>query len=164
MVRSLAQWTKTLSFPSRISPNRNSKDCGGANVHQINPSPPTPPRNKTQQQQQQQQQQSVSSSPQPANVPITEISQIVSRKALAWINRKCMRNYGFRINSPWQGGTQAKVLGWSVWLGVAAGTVRKLSLWLVTVLFRGFVDWTPALLGFCSLTLCFTIGSFHTSG
>lgn len=67
MVRSLSQWTKTLSFPSRISPNRNSKDCS-VNVHPVTP-PPAPPRNKHNQ--------SMSPSP-PPNVPITEISQIVS--------------------------------------------------------------------------------------
>ncbi|KAK4876039.1 hypothetical protein RN001_012461 [Aquatica leii] len=33
MVRSLAQWTKTLSFPSRISPNKNSKE----NVNTVSP-------------------------------------------------------------------------------------------------------------------------------
>ncbi|EDW39636.1 GL15107 [Drosophila persimilis] len=44
MVRSLAQWTKTLSFPSRLSPNRNSKDC--STLASPVP-PPTPPRNKT---------------------------------------------------------------------------------------------------------------------
>lgn len=43
MVRSLAQWTKTLSFPSRLSPNRNSKDC--STLASPVP-PPTPPRNK----------------------------------------------------------------------------------------------------------------------
>lgn len=64
MVRSLSQWTKTLSFPARISPNRNSKECN-VNVHPITP-PPAPPR-KSQQ----------TPSP-PPNVPITEISQIVS--------------------------------------------------------------------------------------
>nr|XP_014103140.1 TNF receptor-associated factor 4 isoform X1 [Bactrocera oleae] len=46
MVRSLAQWTKTLSFPSRLSPNRNSKDCTNLNTTSPAP-PPTPPRNKT---------------------------------------------------------------------------------------------------------------------
>lgn len=67
MVRSLSQWTKTLSFPARISPNRNSKECN-VNVHPITP-PPIAPRNKNSQ----------SSSPiPPPNVPITEISQIVS--------------------------------------------------------------------------------------
>lgn len=35
MVRSLAQWTKTLSFPARISPNKSSKD--GVNIHQVSP-------------------------------------------------------------------------------------------------------------------------------
>lgn len=35
MVRSLTQWTKTLSFPARISPNKNSKDS--VNIHQISP-------------------------------------------------------------------------------------------------------------------------------
>lgn len=63
MVRSLSQWTKTLSFPARISPNRNSKECN-VNVHPITP-PPAPPRKNQQ-----------SPSP-PPNVPITEISQIV---------------------------------------------------------------------------------------
>lgn len=40
MVRSLAQWTKTLSFPARISPNKtttNNKECSLINVHQITP-------------------------------------------------------------------------------------------------------------------------------
>lgn len=79
MVRSLAQWTKSLSFPSRLSPNRNSKDCSGVNIHQVNP-PPTPPRNNKS---------NNSSSPSPShnnnnnNVPITEINQIVS--AYFWI-------------------------------------------------------------------------------
>lgn len=75
MVRSLSQWTKTLSFPARISPNRNSKECN-INVHPITP-PPAPPRNKNNSQQQQQPSQSPPSPP-PPNVPITEISQIVS--------------------------------------------------------------------------------------
>lgn len=35
MVRSLAQWTKTLSFPARISPNKSSKD--NVNIHQVSP-------------------------------------------------------------------------------------------------------------------------------
>lgn len=35
MVRSLTQWTKTLSFPARISPNKTSKDS--VNIHQISP-------------------------------------------------------------------------------------------------------------------------------
>lgn len=35
MVRSLTQWTKTLSFPARISPNKTSKDS--INIHQISP-------------------------------------------------------------------------------------------------------------------------------
>lgn len=35
MVRSLTQWTKTLSFPARISPNKSSKDS--VNIHQISP-------------------------------------------------------------------------------------------------------------------------------
>uniref|UniRef100_A0A1A9V6X2 Uncharacterized protein n=1 Tax=Glossina austeni TaxID=7395 RepID=A0A1A9V6X2_GLOAU len=47
MVRSLAQWTKTLSFPSRLSPNRNSKDCSNLNTNTSLLPPPTPPRNKT---------------------------------------------------------------------------------------------------------------------
>lgn len=70
MVRSLSQWTKTLSFP-----NRHSKECN-VNVHPIQ-APPTPARNKSSG--------SLSSpsssppsSPQNVNVPITEISQIVS--------------------------------------------------------------------------------------
>lgn len=63
MVRSLSQWTKTLSFPARISPNRNSKECN-VNVHPI--TPPALPRKNNQ-----------TPSPTP-NVPITEISQIVS--------------------------------------------------------------------------------------
>lgn len=76
MVRSLSQWTKTLSFPARISPNRNSKECS-INVHPITP-PPAPPRNKNSSQQQQPQQSQTPPSPPPPNVPITEISQIVS--------------------------------------------------------------------------------------
>ena len=66
MVRSLSQWTKTLSFP-----NRHSKECN-VNVHPIQ-APPTPARNKTNSS-------TPSSSPpnSPSNVPITEISQIVS--------------------------------------------------------------------------------------
>lgn len=78
MVRSLAQWTKSLSFPSRLSPNRSSKDCSGVNIHQVNPPPPTPPRNSKSSS-------TNSSSPSPThnnnnnnNVPITEINQIVS--------------------------------------------------------------------------------------
>ncbi|XP_070502386.1 TNF receptor-associated factor 4 [Chironomus tepperi] len=65
MVRSLSQWTKTLSFP-----NRHSKECN-VNVHPIQ-APPTPARNKTNNS-------SPSSSPpnSPSNVPITEISQII---------------------------------------------------------------------------------------
>lgn len=74
MVRSLSQWTKTLSFPARISPNRNSKECN-VNVHPITLPPPTPPRKSQTNHQQQSSQESPS--PQP-NVPITEISQIVS--------------------------------------------------------------------------------------
>ncbi|KAJ8959277.1 hypothetical protein NQ317_005813 [Molorchus minor] len=35
MVRSLAQWTKTLSFPARISPNKSSKES--VNIHQVSP-------------------------------------------------------------------------------------------------------------------------------
>lgn len=34
MVRSLTQWTKTLSFPARISP-KSSKDS--VNIHQVSP-------------------------------------------------------------------------------------------------------------------------------
>ena len=73
MVRSLNQWAKTLSFPARISPNR-TKECS-VNVHPITPSmlqaPLTPPRKH-------QNDQSSSLSASPQNVPITEISQIVS--------------------------------------------------------------------------------------
>lgn len=73
MVRSLNQWAKTLSFPARISPNR-TKECN-VNVHPITPSmlqaPPTPPRKH-------QNDQASSPSASPQNVPITEISQIVS--------------------------------------------------------------------------------------
>lgn len=36
MVRSLSQWTKTLSFPSRISPNKHSKE-NVINVHAVSP-------------------------------------------------------------------------------------------------------------------------------
>lgn len=67
MVRSLSQWTKTLSFPSRLSPNRTSKEL--ANVQPSSPGvSPTP---------------SASSLPQSSEktvspIPITEISQIVS--------------------------------------------------------------------------------------
>lgn len=67
MVRSLSQWTKTLSFPARISPNRNSKDCN-VNVHPISQPPALPRKNR----------QSSPSPPPTNNVPITEISQIVS--------------------------------------------------------------------------------------
>lgn len=68
MVRSLSQWTKTLSFP-----NRHSKECN-VNVHPIQ-APPTPARNKTNNSSPSS---SPPSSPQNVNVPITEISQIVS--------------------------------------------------------------------------------------
>lgn len=71
MVRSLSQWTKTLSFPSRISPNRNSKDCN-VNVHPVTP-PPAPPRKNNNQQTP-----PTAQLPPIPNVPITEISQIVS--------------------------------------------------------------------------------------
>lgn len=37
MVRSLTHWTKTLSFPARISPNKQSKE----NVMNLHPSSPT---------------------------------------------------------------------------------------------------------------------------
>lgn len=37
MVRSLTHWTKTLSFPARISPNKQSKE----NVMHVQPSSPT---------------------------------------------------------------------------------------------------------------------------
>lgn len=67
MVRSLSQWTKTLSFPARISPNRNSKECN-VNVHPVTPPPLMPRKDKG----------SSSSPSPPPNVPITEISQIVS--------------------------------------------------------------------------------------
>lgn len=68
MVRSLSQWTKTLSFPSRLSPNRTSKESV-VNVQPGSPGvSPTP---------------SASSLPQSSEktispIPITEISQIVS--------------------------------------------------------------------------------------
>ncbi|XP_319165.4 TNF receptor-associated factor 4 isoform X1 [Anopheles gambiae] len=82
MVRSLSQWTKTLSFPARISPNRNSKDCN-VNVLPITP-PPAPPRNKSTStssastMSSSSSPSSSSSSPTPPpNVPITEISQII---------------------------------------------------------------------------------------
>ncbi|KAL1375222.1 hypothetical protein quinque_009475 [Culex quinquefasciatus] len=78
MVRSLSQWTKTLSFPARISPNRNSKDCS-VNVLPITP-PPAPPRNKpaTSTTTCSSSNSSTMSSPSPPpNVPITEISQII---------------------------------------------------------------------------------------
>ncbi|GBP69189.1 hypothetical protein EVAR_54147_1 [Eumeta japonica] len=64
----LSQWTKTLSFPARLSPNRSSKESV-VNVQPGSPGvSPTP---------------SASSLPQPADktvspIPITEISQIVS--------------------------------------------------------------------------------------
>lgn len=68
MVRSLSQWTKTLSFPARLSPNRTSKESV-VNVQPGSPGvSPTP---------------SASSLPQGSDktitpIPITEISQIVS--------------------------------------------------------------------------------------
>lgn len=34
MVRSLSQWTKTLSFPARISPNKHQKESV-INVHPV---------------------------------------------------------------------------------------------------------------------------------
>lgn len=40
MVRSLAQWTKTLSFPARISPNKSSKD-NIASSPTVTPTPST---------------------------------------------------------------------------------------------------------------------------
>ncbi|CAG4913424.1 unnamed protein product [Colias eurytheme] len=67
MVRSLSQWTKTLSFPSRLSPNRTSKESV-VNVQPSSPGvSPTP---------------SASSLPQGSEktispIPITEISQII---------------------------------------------------------------------------------------
>ncbi|XP_073943636.1 TNF receptor associated factor 4 isoform X1 [Choristoneura fumiferana] len=65
MVRSLSQWTKTLSFPSRLSPNRTSKESV-VNVQPASPGvSPTP---------------SASSLPQGSDKtisPITEISQII---------------------------------------------------------------------------------------
>lgn len=67
MVRSLSQWTKTLSFPARLSPNRTSKESV-VNVQPIFPGvSPTP---------------SASSIPQGSEktispIPITEISQII---------------------------------------------------------------------------------------
>lgn len=70
MVRSLTQWTKTLSFPARISPNRGSKECvvnvnpGSPLSSGGTPSPPPPPERK--------------GAPTPPPRPITEISQIVS--------------------------------------------------------------------------------------
>ncbi|KPJ09975.1 hypothetical protein RR48_05838 [Papilio machaon] len=66
MVRSLSQWTKTLSFPARLSPNRTSKESV-VNVQPASPGvSPTP---------------SASSLPQGSDktispIPITEISQI----------------------------------------------------------------------------------------
>lgn len=36
MVRSLTNWTKTLSFPARISPNKQSKESV-INVHPVSP-------------------------------------------------------------------------------------------------------------------------------
>ncbi|CAH2244230.1 jg20174 [Pararge aegeria aegeria] len=66
MVRSLSQWTKTLSFPARLSPNRTSKESV-VNVQPGSPGvSPTP---------------SASSLPQGSDktispIPITEISQI----------------------------------------------------------------------------------------
>lgn len=74
MVRSLSQWTKTLSFPARISPNRNSKDCN-VNVHPISQPPALPRKN----------QQSSPSPPPSNNVPITEISQIVSENGCIYL-------------------------------------------------------------------------------
>ncbi|CAB3221297.1 unnamed protein product [Arctia plantaginis] len=66
MVRSLSQWTKTLSFPARLSPNRTSKESVGNGQSSPGVSP-TP---------------SASSLPQSSDktitpIPITEISQIV---------------------------------------------------------------------------------------
>lgn len=73
MVRSLSQWTKTLSFPSRLSPNRSSKESvGNGQSPGVSPTPSSsslPPNSEK------------TVSP----IPITEISQIVSTK----INR-CM--------------------------------------------------------------------------
>lgn len=40
MVRSLAHWTKTLSFPARISPNKSTKDSV-INIHHQNQQSPT---------------------------------------------------------------------------------------------------------------------------
>lgn len=87
MVRSLAQWTKTLSFPSRLSPNRNSKDCTTLNTTSPVP-PPTPPRNKNSNCATSRSSSSTVSSASGAsshssshnnnNMPITELEQIVS--------------------------------------------------------------------------------------
>ncbi|RZC35884.1 hypothetical protein BDFB_004928 [Asbolus verrucosus] len=52
MVRSLVQWTKTLSFPARISPNKSSKESVISNPGSptITPTPSnnslSPPCNK----------------------------------------------------------------------------------------------------------------------
>ncbi|OWR45507.1 putative tnf receptor associated factor [Danaus plexippus plexippus] len=66
MVRSLSQWTKTLSFPARLSPNRTSKES------MVNVTPGSPGVSPTP---------SASSLPQGSDktispIPITEISQI----------------------------------------------------------------------------------------
>ncbi|RVE45393.1 hypothetical protein evm_009965 [Chilo suppressalis] len=64
MVRSLSQWTKTLSFPARLSPNRTSKESVSPSSPGVSPTP------------------SASSLPQGSEktispIPITEISQII---------------------------------------------------------------------------------------
>lgn len=90
MVRSLSQWTKTLSFP-----NRHSKECN-VNVHPIQ-APPTPARNKSSGSLNSPSS-SPPSSPQNVNVPITEISQIVSliKKKIKFKSHYNLQN--FRLN------------------------------------------------------------------
>lgn len=73
MVRSLSQWTKTLSFPSRLSPNRTSKESvinmqpSGQQLPGSDTSPTPSAASITRHPEQK------SVSP----IPITEISQIV---------------------------------------------------------------------------------------
>lgn len=39
MVRSLTQWTKTLSFPARLSPNKNGKSTSPNGTEIVNEHP-----------------------------------------------------------------------------------------------------------------------------
>lgn len=73
MVRSLAHWTKTLSFPARISPNKSSKESV-LNVHHHPISPtvtPTPSNN---------------SLSQPACIKNNEINNMMNNAPLPAIN------------------------------------------------------------------------------